>query len=97
MNSSLQRKCPPGTIPVGRGGTHCPEVLCQGRYRMEEAKRSHRFSIDGYEISASFSDKKNPAAIRQARDILLKTFAVGILDVPGRGSYNGYNRTPLAP
>lgn len=64
---------------------------------MEEAKRSHRFSIDGYEISASFSDKKNPAAIRQARDILLKSFAVGILDVHGRGSYNGYNRTPLAP
>ena len=64
---------------------------------MEEAKRSHRFSIDGYEISANFLDKENPTAIHQARDILLKSFAVGILDVHGRGSYNSYNRTPLAP
>ncbi|MBQ3211620.1 MAG: hypothetical protein IJB09_09010 [Oscillospiraceae bacterium] len=64
---------------------------------MEEVKHSHKLSVDGYEISASFSDKKNPAAIRQAREILLKSFAVGILDVPGRGSYNGYSRTPLAP
>ena len=64
---------------------------------MEEAKRSHRFSIDGYEISASFSDKKNPAAIRQAREILLKTFAVGILDAPVEGSYNSNIRRPLAP
>ena len=69
----------------------------QGRYRMEEVKRSHRLSIDGYEISASFLDKQNPNAIRQARDILLKSFAVGILDAPVKGSYNGYNRTPLAP
>ena len=64
---------------------------------MEEAKRSHRFSIDGYEISASFSDKKNPAAIRQARDILLKTFAVGILDAPVKGSYNNSSRSPIVP
>ena len=64
---------------------------------MEEVKRSHRLSIDGYEISANFLDKENPTAIHQARDILLKSFAVGILDVHGRGSYNGYNRTPLAP
>ena len=64
---------------------------------MEEVKRSHRLSIDGYEISVSFSDKQNPNAIRQARDILLKSFAVGILDAPVKGSYNGYNRTPLAP
>ena len=52
---------------------------------MEEAKRSHRLSIDGYEISASFLDKKNPTAIHQAREILLKTFAVGILDHRSRG------------
>ena len=64
---------------------------------MEEVKRSHILSIDGYEISASFSDKKNPTAIRQAREILLKSFAVGILDVPGRGSYNSNNRRSLAP
>ena len=64
---------------------------------MEEVKRSHRLSIDGYEISANFLDKENPTAIHQARDILLKSFAVGILDVHGRGSYNSYNRTPLAP
>ena len=64
---------------------------------MEEAKRSHRFSIDGYEISASFSDKKNPAAIRQAREILLKTFAVGILDAPVKGSYNNSSRSPIVP
>ena len=64
---------------------------------MEEVKRSHTLSIDGYEISASFSDKKNPTAIWQAREILLKSFAVGILDVPGRGSYNSNNRRSLAP
>ena len=64
---------------------------------MEEVKRSHRLSIDGYEISANFLDKENPTAIHQARDILLKSFAVGILDVHGRGSYNGYNRRSLAP
>ena len=64
---------------------------------MEEAKRSHRFSIDGYEISASFLDKQNPGAIRQARDILLKSFAVGILDVAVKGSYNNGNRRALAP
>ena len=64
---------------------------------MEEAKRSHRFSIDGYEISASFSDKKNPAAIRQAREILLKTFPVGILDAPVKVSYNNNSRSPIVP
>ena len=64
---------------------------------MEEAKRSHRFSIDGYEISASFSDKKNPTAIHQVREILLKTFAVGILDAPVEGSYNSTIRRSLAP
>lgn len=69
----------------------------QGRYRVEEVNRTHIFSIDGYEISASFSDKKNPGAIRQARDILLKSFAVGILDVAVKGSYNNGNRRALAP
>ena len=64
---------------------------------MEEVKHSHKLSIDGYEISASFSDKKNPTAINQARDILLKTFAVGILDAPVEGSYNSNNRSSLAP
>ena len=64
---------------------------------MEEVKRSHRLSIDGYEISANFLDKENPNAMRQARDILLKSFAVGILDVPVKGSYNSNIRTPLAP
>ena len=64
---------------------------------MKEVKRTHKLSIDGYEISASFSDKKNPVAIRQAREILLKTFAVGILDAPVKGSYNSSNRRALAP
>jgi len=64
---------------------------------VEEVKRTHIFSIDGYEISASFSDKKNPAAIRQAMDILLKTFAVGILDAPVKGSYNNNSRSPIVP
>jgi len=63
---------------------------------MEEVKHSHKLSVDGYEISASFSDKKNPAAIRQARDILLKTFAVGILDAQVKGSYNN-SRSPIVP
>ena len=64
---------------------------------MEEVKRSHRLSIDGYEISASFLDKQNPNAIRQARDILLKTFAVGILDAQAKGSYNNSSRSPIVP
>lgn len=64
---------------------------------MEEVKRTHIFSIDGYEISASFLDKQNPNAIRQARDILLKSFAVGILDAPVEGSYNSTIRRSLAP
>ena len=64
---------------------------------MEEVKHSHKLSIDGYEISASFSDKKNPTAIHQAREILLKTFAVGILDAPVEGSYNSNIRRSLAP
>ena len=64
---------------------------------MEEVKHSKKLSIDGYEISASFSDKKNPTAINQARDILLKTFAVGILDAPVKGSYNNSSRSPIVP
>lgn len=64
---------------------------------MEEVKRSHILSVDGYEISASFSDKKNPSAIRQAQEILLKSFAVGILDALVEGSYNSNIRRPLAP
>ena len=64
---------------------------------MEEVKRSHRLSIDGYEISANFLDKENPTAIHQARDILLKSFAVGIFDVAVKGSYNNGNRRALAP
>ncbi len=64
---------------------------------MEEVKHSHKLSVDGYEISASFSDKKNPAAIRQVREILLKTFAIGILDAQVKGSYNNSNRSPIVP
>ena len=64
---------------------------------MEEVQHSHKLSIDGYEISASFLDKQNPTSIRQAGEILLKTFAVGILDAPVEGSYNSNIRRPLAP
>ena len=64
---------------------------------MEEVKHSHKLSVDGYEISASFLDKQNPTAIHQAREILLKTFAVGILDAPVKGSYNNSNRSPIVP
>ena len=64
---------------------------------MEEVKHSHKLSVDGYEISASFSDKKNPTAIHQAREILLKTFAVGILDAPVKGSYNNSSSSPIVP
>ena len=64
---------------------------------MEEVKHSHKLSVDGYEISASFLDKQNPTAIRQAREILLKTFDVGILDAPVNGSYNNNSRSPIVP
>lgn len=33
------------------------------------------FAIDGYEISATFADSRNPAAIGQVKQILLSSFA----------------------
>ena len=42
---------------------------------MQTTKRSTTFAIDGYEISATFADSSNTAAIGQVKQILLSSFA----------------------
>ncbi|WP_312614413.1 hypothetical protein [Oscillibacter sp.] len=42
---------------------------------MQPIKRSTTFAIDGYEVSATFADSKNTAALSQVKQILLSSFA----------------------
>jgi hypothetical protein len=42
---------------------------------MQTKKHSTTITIDGYEISATFSDTKNTDAIGQVKQILLSSFA----------------------
>ncbi|MGI6029676.1 MAG: hypothetical protein ACOX81_09775 [Candidatus Heteroscillospira sp.] len=42
---------------------------------MQPKKHNTTFAIDGYEISATFADSRNTAAIGQVKQILLSSFA----------------------
>lgn len=42
---------------------------------IERAKRKSSFTIDGYNISATFAEKRNPAVSGQIKQILLSSFA----------------------
>lgn len=41
---------------------------------MSNERYSANFSIDGYEVSATFAAAENPTAIRHAKQILLSNF-----------------------
>ena len=41
---------------------------------IEKLKRESSFKIDGYNISATFADKRNPAVSGQIKQILLSSF-----------------------
>lgn len=42
---------------------------------MQSMKRNTTFAVDGYEVSATFADSRNAAAIGQVKQILLSSFA----------------------
>ena len=42
---------------------------------MQNSKCNTTFSIDGYEVSATFTDSRNTEAIDQIKQILLSSFA----------------------
>ncbi len=42
---------------------------------MQNTRRSATFAVDGYEVSATFADSKNTAALGQVKQILLSSFA----------------------
>ena len=48
---------------------------------MQDEKRNAVFAIDGYEVSATFADSRNAAAISQVKQILLSSFT-GRLPAP---------------
>lgn len=41
---------------------------------IERARRESSFTIDGYNISATFAEKRNPAVSGQIKQILLSSF-----------------------
>ena len=43
-------------------------------FNTERSKRESSFIIDGYNISATFADKRNPAVSGQIKQILLSSF-----------------------
>ena len=42
---------------------------------MPNTKRRATLAIDGYEVTASFADSRNAAAVNQVKQILLSSFA----------------------
>lgn len=72
---------------------------------MQPTKRSTTFAIDGYEISATFSDSRNTAATSQVKQILLSSFASSapnnwrgdILAIPSEQRDNNVRETPCVP
>ena len=42
---------------------------------MQSMKRNATFAVDGYEVSATFADSRNAAAVGQVKQILLSSFA----------------------
>lgn len=63
-----------------------------------------KMAVDGYEVSLSFADSSDPAALGQAKQILLSSFinrvpgpkASGILVVPpGQRYNNGEGESPM--
>lgn len=42
---------------------------------MQNTKRNATFAVDGYEVSVTFTDSRNTAALSQVKQILLSSFA----------------------
>lgn len=42
---------------------------------MQNTRRNATFAVDGYEVSATFADSRNAAALSQVKQILLSSFA----------------------
>lgn len=72
---------------------------------MDGKKHSTTFAVDGYEISATFADSRNTAAIGQVKQILLSSFAGNhagrrsgdILAIPTEQRDNSSRGKPYVP
>lgn len=72
---------------------------------MPNERHSASFSIDGYEVSATFADAGDPAAISHAKQILLSAFVAstskpgskGILAISPEQRDNIGEGNPYAP
>lgn len=72
---------------------------------MQGTKNSTVFAVDGYEVSATFADNRNTAAICQVKQILLSSFAgstpkphpKGILAIASEQRDNNSGGTPRVP
>lgn len=72
---------------------------------MQNKKCNTTFSVDGYEVSATFADSRNTAAIDQVKQILLSSFASstpkpqpkGILAIVPEQRDNSNGSDPYAP
>lgn len=72
---------------------------------MPNERHSASFSIDGYEVSATFADAGDPAAINHAKQILLSAFVAstskprskGILAISPEQRDNIGEGNPYAP
>ncbi len=70
-----------------------------------DKRRRATFAIDGYEISATFADGRNTAALGQVKQILLSAFvssahqnrAGGILAIHPEQRDNNSGDTPYVP
>ena len=69
------------------------------------SKANAGFAIDGFEVSATFAESQNAAAIGQVKQILLSSFAAqaspqaskGILAKPSKQRDNHSGGSPHAP
>lgn len=72
---------------------------------MQGMKNSTVFAVDGYEVSATFANSRNTAAIGQVKQILLSSFASGaprpqskgILAIASEQRDNNSGSDPYAP
>ena len=55
--------------------THKRVMPDKGGYHMEHGTQSVQLSVNGYEVSASFAECENAAALGKVKQILLSSFA----------------------
>ena len=82
-------------FPIGHRGTcSIRSIYEEGGFLMKQ--KTTAFCVDGYEISATFADNRNPDISRHLRHILLTSYAADtpqkrsgdILEVPAAQRYN---------